>query len=61
MEKEKVVLQVILHEDGGLEIRVPETQSINALMLVGVLEQVKMGILSGEPMVQQPSRTQYDA
>jgi hypothetical protein len=67
MEKENVVLQVILHGEEGLEIRVGNDNKINPLTLVGILEQVKMNILNGEStMVQEPSlgdsvKTKYDA
>lgn len=44
---ENVVLQVILHDDSGLEIRLGNGDKVNPLMLVGILEQVKMNILSG--------------
>jgi hypothetical protein len=60
MEEEKIVLQVILHGDEGLEIRVGNDNKINPLTLVGILEQVKMNILSGEPDA-QPSKRGYDA
>jgi hypothetical protein len=51
---------VILHGDEGLEIRVGNDNKINPLTLVGILEQVKMNILSGEPDA-QPSKRGYDA
>lgn len=46
--EENVVLQVILHGEEGLEIRVGNQEKINPLTLVGILEQVKLNILSGE-------------
>jgi len=48
--EETVVLQVVLHGDEGLEIRLgseDKTKNINPLMLVGILEQVKLNVLSG--------------
>jgi len=60
MEEEKIVLQVILHGDEGLEVRVGNDNKINPLTLVGILEQVKMNILSSEPDA-QPSKRGYDA
>jgi len=44
---ENVVLQVILHEGNGLEIRLGNDDKINPMMLIGILEQVKMNVLSG--------------
>ena len=44
---ENIVLQVILHEGDGLEIRLGNEDKISPLMLIGILEQVKMNILSG--------------
>jgi hypothetical protein len=46
--EENVVLQVILHGEEGLEIRVGNQDKVNPLTLVGILEQVKLNILSGE-------------
>jgi hypothetical protein len=51
---------VILHGEEGLEIRVGNDNKINPLTLVGILEQVKMNILSGETDA-QPSKHGYDA
>jgi hypothetical protein len=48
--EENVVLQVILHGEEGLEIRVGNQEKINPLTLIGILEQVKMNILSGGSM-----------
>lgn len=45
--EENVVLQVILHGEEGLEIRVGNQEKVNPLTLVGILEQVKLNILSG--------------
>jgi hypothetical protein len=64
--EETVVLQVILHGDEGLEIRLGnENNKINPLMLVGILEQVKMNVLSSgnseEPMEEQEVKPKYDA
>jgi hypothetical protein len=44
---ENIVLQVVLHEGDGLEIRLGNEDKISPLMLIGILEQVKMNILSG--------------
>jgi hypothetical protein len=64
--EETVVLQVILHGDEGLEIRLGnENNKINPLMLVGILEQVKMNVLSSgnseHPMEEQEVKPKYDA
>jgi len=66
--EENVVLQVILHGEEGLEIRVGNQEKINPLTLVGILEQVKMNILSGgsmemgeQPGNPVPSSGKYDA
>lgn len=64
--EENVVLQVILHGEEGLEIRVGNQEKINPLTLVGILEQVKMNILSGGSMemgeeTPMPSSGKYDA
>jgi hypothetical protein len=61
--EENVVLQVILHGDEGLEIRVGNQDKVNPLTLVGILEQVKMNILSGESEMRPESLTgqSYDA
>ena len=60
--EDNVVLQVILHEDKGLEIRLGNEDKINALMLVGILEQVKFNVLQGQDPLEAPSeRKQYDA
>lgn len=62
--EENVVLQVILHEGNGLEIRVGNEEKINPLMLVGILEQVKINILAGGQATEiedMPSKAKYDA
>lgn len=64
--KENIVLQVILHDGEGLEIRVGDETKINPLMLVGILEQVKLNILNTGTMTQDMgeapvSKTTYDA
>lgn len=46
MEEPIVVLQVTLHENDGVEIRIGSGDKVNPLMLVGILEQVKSGILN---------------
>jgi len=66
--EENVVLQVLLHGEEGLEIRVGNQEKINPLTLVGILEQVKMNILSGgsmemgeAPEIPVQSAGKYDA
>jgi hypothetical protein len=65
--EETVVLQVILHGDEGLEIRLGnENSKINPLMLVGILEQVKMNVLSSgssemEESMAKEVKPKYDA
>ena len=64
--KENVILQVILHEGDGLEIRLGNEEKVNPLMLVGVLEQVKLNILSGGGQAEEISEVpttqpKYDA
>ena len=63
---DNVVLQVILHEGDGLEIRLGNEEKINPLALVGILEQVKFNILSGGSQVEEVSKEskekpKYDA
>lgn len=65
--EETVVLQVILHGDEGLEVRLgSENNRINPLMLIGILEQVKLNVLSSgshemeESMVKEV-KPKYDA
>ena len=43
--EENVVLQVLLHGEEGLEIRIGNKDKVNPLTLVGISEQVKMNIL----------------
>lgn len=45
MKEPLVVLQVTLHDNDGVEIRIGGGDKVNPLMLVGILEQVKAGIL----------------
>jgi hypothetical protein len=61
--EENVVLQVVLHEGNGLEIRIGNDDKINPLMLIGVLEQVKSNILNGNQVVEesQIEKPKYDA
>jgi hypothetical protein len=67
MEAEQTtILEVILHKDGGIEFRVELKETgINHLTLIGVLEQLKMDILSDQSAVNrqpEPSTNQkYDA
>lgn len=46
MEEPIVILQVTLHDNEGIEIRIGGGDKVNPLMLVGILEQVKSGILN---------------
>ena len=48
--EENVVLQVILHEESGIEIHLGNSQKVNPLMLIGILEQVKLNLLSNAQM-----------
>jgi hypothetical protein len=48
--EENVVLQVILHEESGIEIHLGNSQKVNPLMLIGILEQVKLNLLSNTQM-----------
>lgn len=62
--EENVVLQVLLHGEEGLEIRIGNKDKVNPLTLVGILEQVKMNILmeqSIEPELKASSGQSYDA
>lgn len=43
--EENVVLQVVLHEDNGLEIRMGNSKVSN-YTLIGIIEQIKMNILT---------------
>ena len=45
MEK-NVILQVIMNDDDALEIRVVGSDKLPPLMLVGILEQLKLQILT---------------
>ena len=59
-----VVLQVSLHENDGIEIRIGGGDKVNPLMLVGILEQVKVGILEDLHNVRADvpeSNQKYDA
>ena len=63
--EEVMVLQVVLHGEEGLEIRLGNEKKVNPLVLVGILEQVKLNILSGGSdlvhMDDEAPRTQGDA
>jgi hypothetical protein len=66
MEEPIVVLQVTLHDNEGVEIRIGGGDKVNPLMLVGILEQVKAGILDDLKLsrVEQPeslSNQSYEA
>ena len=58
--EENVVLQVVLHEGEGLEIRLGGSDKINPLMLVGILEQVKMNILTGDSKVEEITENPFN-
>jgi hypothetical protein len=55
MEESIVVLQVTLHNNEGIEIRIGGGDKVNPLMLVGILEQVKLGILNDLSLSRQDS------
>ena len=64
MKEPIVVLQVTLHENDGIEIRIGGGDKVNPLMLVGILEQVKVGILEDLHNVRTDvpeSNQKYDA
>lgn len=64
MKEPIVVLQVTLHENDGIEIRIGGGDKVNPLMLVGILEQVKVGILEDLHNVRADvpeSNQKYDA
>jgi hypothetical protein len=44
--EENVILQVVLNDDNAVQISVGGTDKIPPLLLVGILEQVKMQILT---------------
>lgn len=58
--EENIVLQVVLHEGEGLEIRLGGSDKINPLMLVGILEQVKMNILTGDSKVEEIAENPFN-
>jgi hypothetical protein len=62
MEK-TVILQVALNENDSLEIQVGGANKFPPLMLVGILEQVKMQILTDMDNLSNddPTPKQYDA
>lgn len=64
MEEPIVILQVSLHDNDGIEIRIGGGDKVNPLMLVGILEQVKVGILEDLRNVRidvPESNQKYDA
>lgn len=64
MKEPIVVLQVSLHDNDGIEIRIGGGDKVNPLMLVGILEQVKVGILEDLHNVRADvpeSNQKYDA
>lgn len=61
-----VILQIVMHDDEGIEVRVNNDNKVSPLLLIGILEQVKMNILSGGQMEEiNPSKESttktYDA
>jgi hypothetical protein len=61
-----VILQIVMHDDEGIEVRVNNDNKISPLLLIGIIEQVKMNILSGGQMEEiNPSKESttktYDA
>lgn len=56
-----IVLQVIMHEEGGLEIMVGNTENVNPLTLIGIIEQIKMNILSNVQVQEVSNNNNYDA
>ena len=60
---ENVLLQIILHEDDGIEVAIGNSQDINPLILVGILEQVKLNIIQeaqSKQKIPNPTKS-YDA
>lgn len=61
--EDNIVLQVLLHEDKGLEVHIGDAgDKISPLTLIGILEQVKMNVFDGMTVekIKKPSKT-YDA
>jgi len=58
-----VILQISLHDEDGIEVRMGESLDINPLILVGILEQVKINIIQDAQTKQAlPSpANKYDA
>ena len=48
--EENVILQIVMHADEGIEVRVNNDKNISPLLLIGIIEQVKLNILSGGQM-----------
>jgi hypothetical protein len=64
--EENIILQIVMHDDEGIEVRVNNDNKVSPLLLIGILEQVKMNILSGGQMEEiNPSKESttktYDA
>lgn len=64
--EENVILQIVMHADEGIEVRVNNDKNISPLLLIGIIEQVKVNILSGGQMEEvNPSKESttktYDA
>jgi hypothetical protein len=64
--EEKVILQIVMHADESIEVRVDNDNNVSPLLLIGIIEQVKINILSGGQMEEvKPSKESttktYDA
>lgn len=60
---ENVLLQITLHDDDGIEVAVGNTQDINPLILIGILEQVKLNLIQDAQVkhkIPNPTKS-YDA
>ncbi len=61
MEDKNVILEISLHKDGALEIRMGDDERVNPLMLVGIIEQLKHNILAGLQVEKLDKSAKYDA
>ncbi len=63
MEDKDLVLKVVLHDDGSLEVKMgAKSDSIGPLMLVGIIEQMKHNILASLQVEEISQSTgKYDA
>ena len=62
--EENVILQIILHEENGVEVHLNNSEKINPLILIGILEQVKMNLLNDahiEEVSPKSNTKTYDA